>query len=153
MDELGCLDLLNSFHRVVVPEAVCEEVRKHRPNVFVSAHPAFVIVSVNDRHDAAVDTVGQVMQLHAGEREALLATRTTPESILLTDDAAARFAARTLGVQAHGTIGIVVRSIRVGQRTKDEALGILRSIRGRSTLFVSDRILDEVIAKVEQRAS
>lgn len=49
----------------------------------------------------------------------------------------------------HGTIGILVRAIRRGQRTKDEVLALLRALPGRSTLHIKLSLLETVIAQVE----
>jgi hypothetical protein len=32
LDELGCIDLLSSFSRVLIPVVVWQEVQRHRPN-------------------------------------------------------------------------------------------------------------------------
>jgi hypothetical protein len=56
--------------------------------------------------------------------------------IFLTDDAAARLAAMTLGYRVHGSIGILLRAIRRGHRSKDEVITVLRELPVRSTLHV-----------------
>ena len=43
-----------------------------------------------------------------------------------TDDTAARLAARNLSIRAHGTLGILLRAIRRGQRSRDELIEVLR---------------------------
>jgi predicted nucleic acid-binding protein len=72
-----------------------------------------------------------------------------PDSIFLTDDAAARLAAVSLGYQVHGSIGILIRAIRREQMAVDEVLTILRDIPVRSTLFIRANLLDEIINQVE----
>jgi predicted nucleic acid-binding protein len=62
--------------------------------------------------------------LDAGEQAALALTREHPQAILLTDDAAARLAAEQLGMRVHGTLGILLRSIRRGQRTPEQILAV-----------------------------
>jgi predicted nucleic acid-binding protein len=74
-----------------------------------------------------------------------------PDAILLTDDAAARLAARGLGYRVHGSIGILLRSIRRQQRTPHEVLSILQDLPARSTLHIRPGLLQEVIAQVEGR--
>lgn len=55
----------------------------------------------------------------------------------------------TLGYQVHGTIGILIRAIRRGQRTREEILTVLRVLPTRSTLHVRAGLLQDVIARVE----
>ena len=66
----------------------------------------------------------------------------------LTDDAAARLAGESLGLRVHGTVGILIRSIRRGLRSREEIVNILRAIRQRSTLHIAGDLLTEVIESV-----
>ena len=75
-----------------------------------------------------------------------------PHAILLTDDAAARLAAATLGYQVHGTIGILIRAIRRQQKSKEEILTILRGLPDLSTLHIRPGLLKEIVSWVEQEA-
>ena len=92
----------------------------------------------------------KALSLDLGEREALACIRHHPGAILLTDDAAARLAAKALKVPVHGSIGILLRAIRRSQRTREEILGLLRAIPSRSTLHIRPSLLSEIIAEVEE---
>ena len=48
------------------------------------------------------------------------------------------------------TIGIVVRAIRQGQRSKDEVLTILRSLPAVTSLHLKRELLERVVAEVER---
>lgn len=72
-----------------------------------------------------------------------------PEAIFLTDDAAARLAAVTLGHEVHGSLGILIRSIRRNQMTKDEILEVLEELPKKSTLHIRASLLQKVINQVE----
>ena len=70
--------------------------------------------------------------------------------LLLTDDTAARLAARNLSIRAHGTLGILLRAIRRGQRSKDSLLEVLRELPQRSSLHLKPSLLDDVIREAER---
>lgn len=72
-----------------------------------------------------------------------------PEAIFLTDDAAARLAAMSLGYRVHGSIGILIRAIRRKQKSRDEVLAILRTLPDLSTLHIRPALLKEIINLVE----
>jgi predicted nucleic acid-binding protein len=91
-----------------------------------------------------------VLSLHDGEREALRLALEHSPALLLTDDTAARLAAGNLGIPVHGTLGLIVRSIRRMLRSKKGVLAVLRGIPGRSTLHLKRSLLDAVILEVEQ---
>lgn len=152
LDELGCLDLLADFSEVLVPEAVWREVRLHRPSALINPAVALQRVSPTAEELPALEALAQVMTLHTGEREALRVALEYPAGLLLSDDTAARLAAGNLGIVTHGTIGILVRAIRRGQRTKTEILTILRAIPTKTTLHLKRSLLDAVINEVETEA-
>lgn len=149
LEELGCLDLLRDFALVQLPEAVWQEVGRHRPSAL--RHRKLKLQRVSPSLHAAPDLIklAQTFLLDAGELEALQLMQQSPGAILLTDDAAARLVAERLEYQVHGTIGIVLRALRRRQRTKRQVLNLLRSVPERSSLFIERRLLDAVIDQVE----
>jgi len=109
LDELGCLNLLNDFSQVLIPEQVWQEVERLRPKAL--NQPSFVAqrIAVDLSEEAAFQALVQTLALDLGEQAALSLMRAYPEAIFLTDDASARLAAVTLGYRVHGSIGILLR--------------------------------------------
>ncbi len=64
-----------------------------------------------------------------------------------------RLAAESLGFPVHGTIGVLVRAIRRGLRSRDAVLETLRRLPQTSSLHISRDLLATVIAKVESESS
>lgn len=147
LDELACLDLLADFPSVLIPDAVWREVEAHRP--FALAGKPFVRVEPGPL-DPRVAALALTFTLHRGEREALSLAARFPEAMVLTDDTAARLAAQTFTRRIHGTLGVLVRAIRHGQRSRDEVLDLLRAVPIKSSLHIRPALLNEVIAQVEQ---
>lgn len=75
--------------------------------------------------------------------------KSNPDAIFLTDDAAARLAAVTLGYNVHGTVGVLIRAIRRHQKTRREILAILQDLPSRSKLHIRPGLLKDVIARLE----
>lgn len=148
LDELDCLDILADYAELLVPDAVWQEVLHHRPQAL--QHP-----KVNFKRQNAnvislqVEALTPLYTLHRGEREALMLCVQFEQSLLLTDDTAARLAAKSLTIAAHGTLGLLVRSVRQGLRTADEVLALLAAIPSQSTLHVRPALLVEVMQKVK----
>ncbi len=55
-----------------------------------------------------------------------------------------------LGIKTHGTIGILVRTIRREQRSKEQILAVLQSLPARSTLHLKRSLLVSVLGQVER---
>jgi len=149
LDELDCLSLLADF-RIWVPEAVWNEVWRHRPTVFQQSAVPFERRIVPKPIPPTLLALSYALALDAGEIEALAIMASVPEALFLTDDAAARLAAKQLGYRVHGTIGILLRAIRRGHMTASEVLTRLRSIPHRSSLYISPVLLEEIISQVQQ---
>lgn len=152
LDEIGALDLLADFPRVLVPDSVWREVQRHRPAAL--SHPSLELERLTPALPAPprLETLSQVLTLHSGEWEALRLVLEHPPGLLLTDDTAARLAATSLGIQARGTIGVLIRAIRRNQRSKQQVLSLLRSIPQASTLHLKRSLLEAVIREVERQS-
>jgi predicted nucleic acid-binding protein len=155
LDELEALDLLSDFAEVLVPNAVWTEVERHRPGAL--SHPCLTLQRITPGMPVPpeLDALARIFSLHAGEWEALRVVLEYAPGLLLTDDTvtddtAARMAAGSLRIDTHGTFGILVRSIRGGQRTHAEVVAILQAIPSRSTLHLKRSLLDQVISEVQR---
>ena len=149
LDELGVLDLLADFEAVYVAPIVWGEVLRHRPGI-CSTHPwlrqSAPIASSTGSFDALVRT----LVLHRGEVSALLLCKEKHADLFLSDDSAARLAGQALGFRVHGTLGILLRSMRRGLRAKAQVVATLRAIPDNSTLRIRPALLEEIIATADR---
>ncbi len=118
LDELNCLDLLNDFSKVILPKNVFEEVKKHRPSISINSEQILIIPSIESPTEEPLLTLCQIFSLDAGEIDALVLMVKNHNAIFLTDDSSARLAVEHMGFKVHGTIGILIRSIRRGQKKR-----------------------------------
>lgn len=153
LDELGCLDVLADFRAVLVPDQVWREVSHHGPHALEHPDVKFRHVKVSLSDDPSFQALIKALALDAGEQAALSLMRHHPDAILLTDDAAARVAAKSLSYKAHGTIGILLRAIRRQQRTTAEIVSILRQLPKRSALYLRSDLLRDIIRELERQVS
>jgi predicted nucleic acid-binding protein len=148
LDELAALDVLADFPEIWVPEDVWSEVALHRPQAL--RHGGIRLL----RHEASsisarINAIAALYSLHRGERAALALCLEHSIGTLLTDDTAARLAATSLNLDTHGTLGLLIRSVRRGLRSPTEVLVLLNSIATRSTLHIRPSLLDDVIRQVQ----
>lgn len=147
LDELGCLDLLKGLGDVLIPEVVWAEVQKHRPAFDPVRIPSARIVA-SALVDPQLQALSKAFDLDAGEIAALAVLRKERARMLLCDDSAARLAAESLGVEVRGTIGLIVRAIRMKLRTTEEVHHLLHNLTALSTLHVSQALLKQVLAQL-----
>jgi predicted nucleic acid-binding protein len=149
LDELNCLDLLSDFRDIIIPFEVEKEINKHRSSALKSADLAWKRttgeIDINNR----LMTFCKVFSLDLGETQALAIMAKNPQALFLTDDAAARLVAEQMRFNVHGTIGIVVRSLRRRQRKPEEVIQILSNIPAKSTLYIRHTLLKDIVGEVE----
>lgn len=87
--------------------------------------------------------------LDPGEAEALALAGQEDAGWLLTDDAAARWLAQSLGQEVHGSLGLVLWAAASGHLDSSQAHDALTRL-ARTTLWISARVLDEARAALQQ---
>ncbi len=142
--------MIYDFTEVFIPETVIQEIKRHRPQVLKKDLFIYEIIKVGSIHNIELKTLVRSLSLHEGEQEALNLMLSKPESILITDDSAARLAATTLKLKVHGTIGIIIRAIRRNQRSTSEVNKIIHSIPPKSSLHIKPSLLDAVLDQLNQ---
>jgi predicted nucleic acid-binding protein len=99
LDELDSLDILADFGNIIVPNAVWSEVEHHRPQAL--KHQGLKLIRKNViNFSTQVNALMPLYTLHLGEQEALHLCMEYSDSMLLTDDTAARLASKNIGITA-----------------------------------------------------
>lgn len=154
LDEIECLSLLLDFKELLVPEAVWDEVQFHRSGALQNKTIPFEKVSLETYNNAQILMLCNAFGLDQGEEQAiLLSFQCQHAAILLTDDAAARLAAKAAGIRAYGTIGMLLRSIRRKQLTLVRVIKLLEEIPSKSTLYIKHTLLQDIIVEVKKEYS
>jgi predicted nucleic acid-binding protein len=150
LDELDSLDLLADFQEIIIPGSVCNEIRRCRPSALERRDFPLTALTEKVFPDESLATMIRIFSLDAGETEALAIMSKNPQAMLLTDDAAARLVAHQMGFRVHGTVGILVRSIRRGLREPQEVIHVLADIPAKSTLHIKRSLLNEITSRIKK---
>lgn len=148
LHEIRALHLLEQTGEVVVPPAVEQELGRRIPSWANDRPPWLVVTELTDaaQQEASGWLGGDL--LDPGEAEALALTRQLDSDWFLTDDTAARVIATHLGIEVHGSLGIVLGAAAVGRLDRVEARHALESLF-RSSLWVSPRVRAEALAALD----
>ncbi|MBX7245791.1 MAG: hypothetical protein K1X53_09840 [Candidatus Sumerlaeaceae bacterium] len=149
LDELGCLEFLANYQRVLVPSEVWREVEKHRPRALLNKRVVLLKTFLQGAPTPTIRSVASLLELHRGETEALQVALEQGAGLLLTDDAAARLAAGNLNIAVTGTVGILMRSIRTGMASPEAIIAVLSTLSQKSTLHIKPSLLQELIQMIE----
>ena len=150
LDELDCLDLLNDFKELILPATVIKEIKRNRKLALENIKRKFIELPGKKPRNEQLLTMCQVFSLDIGEIEALAVLEKYPNAMFLTEDAAARLVAERMSFKVHGTIGLLVRSIRRSQRKPLDVLKILSDISNKSTLYLKTSLLEDAKMRIKK---
>lgn len=149
LGEAEALTLLGQTGEVYIPRAVDIETAQQNP-LWQTQKPAWIHVHTLTA-SYAMEAVAwqQAGLLDSGEAEAVALVRQMNAHWLLTDDAAARLFAQSLGMEAHGSLGVVLWAAAVGHLNRAEAEATLDRL-AQSSLWISAKVLAEAKAALSQ---
>ncbi len=153
LKEIGCLFYLKLFPTLHIPHAVWYETVGYG---HVSGEELTKLNNIK-RHTVQKTAVDRFIKSHKfddldqGERECLYLCKKINVPLILTDDLAVRDAAVRLGIVPAGSLGIVVKSYRVGEISLSEAEDKLYALYEVSSLFVTKAIVDVAIENLRQK--
>jgi predicted nucleic acid-binding protein len=135
LHQVGQLDLLAKlYQRVVVPSAVRDELRVGARRG-VSTPEVDEIPWLEVRTPADMTLLPLVIDLGAGEAEALALALASPESLVILDDALGRRIAHHLELAYTGTLGVLVKAKKEGHLPAVKP--VLEALRDRTTMHLS----------------
>ena len=147
LTEAHVLEILHRIDSVCAPPQVVTELGYLWPGWQT---PAWIKVDQLDEfHAAEADAWVQAELLHPGEAEAIALARQVGADWLLTDDSAARLFAGELGLEVHGSLGVILWAAAVGHLDRPAAEAALAQL-ATSSLWLSSRILAEARAAIEE---
>ena len=148
LSEAEALFLLKPAGDVLIPPAVADEFKRNLPK---GKMPDWIYV-----HPLQEQTKSQAMSwvdnhdIDIGEAEAIGLALQQQSNWLLTDDAEARQFAEGLGLEVHGSIGLLLWAIAVGHvESREQAYQRLNGLK-RSSLWISERVLTEAMQAIDQ---
>ena len=147
LSEASCLDLLRPAGNLFLPHRVAIEVRSSVP--FAEQWPEWLQVVELHPHERKEAEMWQAAGgLHAGEAEALVLARRKKSDWFLTDDATTRLFVSLLGMEVHGSLGIILWNAAKGYLSREETESALKRLEATS-LWLSERIRREARQALE----
>ena len=149
MSEAQVLTLLMQTGEVYIPRAVDLEMEQN-DSLWPNARPPRIHVErLGTPYDEEATAWQQAGLLDAGEAEAIALARQVRADWFLTDAAAARLFAQALGLEVHGSLGIVLWAAAVGHLNRTAAEAALNRL-AQSSLWVSATVLAEARSALDQ---
>lgn len=145
LSRAGLIDLLQQVSsEVIVPEAVSSEIQvrgKNDPTAQVLATTSWLVVT----QTPSVPPQIQAWGLGPGESAVLTWAHTHKSAEAIIDDLAGRRCAAAFNIPVRGTLGLVLTAKQRGHISS--ARELLYQLR-QAGMYLSDRVLDEALARV-----
>src|SRR3989344_9564974 len=135
--EIGAERALHVFS-LITPSGVVEEVRVMPKGI-----------TVVDNYDKnLVSALQNEFSLGLGESECIALAKAEKISIFLTDDLDARTTALSLGLEPHGTIGILLKAFKLGLLGKKDAIEFVKRLKSSSSLYITSELVGYILQKI-----
>lgn len=143
--EAQALPLLQLTGEVHIPHAVDAELGRHSPD-WAAQRPSWIGVDgLAGSHAAAAAAWYQAGLIDQGEAAAIALAQQLHADWFLTDDAAARIFAQSLGLEVHGSLGVVLWAAATRHLNRADAEACLDRL-SQSSLWVSAAVLADARA-------
>jgi len=97
-----------------------------------------------------VKILSERYDLDLGEATSMALAKQEKILLFFTDDLEARDVAKTFGLEAHGTLGLLLRAFREGELNYQEALQATDALFHRSSLFITSDLLQWIKLEIKQ---
>jgi predicted nucleic acid-binding protein len=147
LTEANKLELLRLTGDAHIPRAVEAELARY---TLLWHSPTWLSIDdLTEPHRTDAVTWQRAGLIDAGEAEAIALAKQLHADWLFTDDAAARLLAQTLGLEVHGSLGVVLWAATTGHLNQEEAEKTLEDL-AQSSLWLSPKVLKQVRTALDQ---
>lgn len=147
--EADSLDLLAKIGKVYIPKMVDIELEKI-DIAWKDQKPSWISVeALSEVESSKAEVLYSSGVLDAGESEAVILAQRIKVDWLLTDDTTARIFANTLGIEVHGSLGIVLWAAVVGHLQHANAKSVIDKL-AQSSLWISQTILEAAYKALDE---
>lgn len=142
LNEVGMLKALNIFSEIKIPPEVSHELKDKIP-----LPKKIKIIQLDPKHKNIAKMLAEE-ELDLGESQAISLALQEKISLFLTDDLEARTVAKKYNLEAHGTVGILLRAFRKKIISKDESISKIKKLHESSSLFITSDLINEIINSI-----
>ena len=146
LNEAGALEFLRQAGDILIPPVVEYEFARNTAGLLL---PDWIKIFPLGKTIAAQARKWISNDIDAGEAQAIGLAIQEEADRFLTDDGRARRFAESLGLEVHGSVGLLLWAVATGYiRNRAEAHGLLDAL-ARSSLWVSEKVLNEAHRAVD----
>src|SRR3989338_3070576 len=140
LSEIELFEALEVFDNIYIPEEVQNELIKSK----IKEIRKIKLIKLKAQFKDVAEILINKFNLDLGESQAIALALQEKADYFLTDDLDARTVANVHGVEAHGTVGIILRAFREKIISKEKAIEKLNGLYAISSLFITKDLIDHI---------
>lgn len=144
--EISLVKALNSFKEIYIAEEVKNELKGNKVNVNIFSNVK--LIKLKPQFKDVAEILVNKFSLDLGESQSIALALQEKADYFLTDDLDARTVANVHGIEAHGTVGIILRAFREKIITKEIAITKVNELHTKSSLFITKELTDNIIKSI-----
>lgn len=144
LSEIDLITALNVFDEIYICEEVKKELKEKRIKSTIKT------LNLKGKFKDVSDILVNKFFLDLGEAQSIALALQERVNYFLTDDLEARTVANAHGLEAHGTVGIILRAFREKIINKEIALNKVNDLYDKSTLFITKDLIEKVIKSMKE---
>lgn len=146
--EINLIKALDAFQEVCVAEEVINELKKNKAkeNIFRKIK----LINLKPKFKDVAEILVNKFSLDLGESQSIALALQEKAGYFLTDDLDARTVANVHGVEAHGTVGIILRAFRENIISKETAVKKVNELYTASSLFITKDLIQQIIKSIKE---
>ena len=146
LNEIKLIKALDVFQEVHIAEEVKNELTKYNINIPKSIK----LINLKPQFKDIAEILVNKFSLDLGESQSIALALQEKVDYFLTDDMDARTVANVHGIEAHGTVGIVLRAFREKVFNKETAIKKVNELYTTSSLFITKDLTNQVIKTINE---
>ena len=146
LSEISLSEALDVFDNIYIPEEVRNELVKNK----IKKERKIKVINLKAKFKDVAEILVDKFALDLGEAQAIALSLQERVNYFLTDDLDARTVANIHGVEAHGTVGIILRAFREKIINKEIAIKKISELYTVSSLFVTKDLIDYIIKSIKE---
>lgn len=144
--EIDLTKALNLFKEVYITSEVKNELIRNKIHV----PKKIKLVNLKPQFKDVAEILVNKFSLDLGEAQSIALALQEKVNYFLTDDLDARMVANAHSLEAHGTVGIILRALRENMINKGVAIKKINELYTISSLFITKDLINQVIKAINE---
>lgn len=147
LSEIDLVEALTAFQEVCIAEEVKNELKRNK--ISEDVLKGATLVNLKGKFKDVAEVLVNKFSLDLGEAQSIALALQERVDYFLTDDLDARKVAAAHNIEAHGTVGIILRAFREKIISREKTAEKVKELYTKSSLFITKPLINEVIKSIE----